>query len=240
MKVGFRWLSGDATGITDLFNESDLNEDTGGRIIEHELINETGAYYGSAICLLKVNERVVTLNYNLFPDINLSRGMILGVTKLFIVSEGPFEISEVLWKDSGSEVFEPMEFEFVKRKSRSSTWKNTVDKQGSEVSAAMTLTSKQRLKILALAPEFPSKSTVTTTVFQRSPLVVAEALYRAAGICERCGFCAPFISRATGLPYLEVHHKVRLADCGRDTIDNAIALCPNCHRAEHFSINNIG
>ncbi|MGH8437576.1 MAG: HNH endonuclease [Pseudomonas sp.] len=32
----------------------------------------------------------------------------------------------------------------------------------------------------------------------------------------------------------EVHHKVRLADGGLDTVENAIAVCPNCHRQAHF------
>jgi 5-methylcytosine-specific restriction protein A len=32
---------------------------------------------------------------------------------------------------------------------------------------------------------------------------------------------------------LEVHHKIRLADGGFDTVENAIAVCPNCHRQCH-------
>lgn len=35
-------------------------------------------------------------------------------------------------------------------------------------------------------------------------------------------------------PYLEVHHKVPLALGGDDTVANATALCPNCHRQNHF------
>jgi 5-methylcytosine-specific restriction protein A len=31
-----------------------------------------------------------------------------------------------------------------------------------------------------------------------------------------------------------VHHRVRLADGGDDTTDNAVALCPNCHRKAHY------
>jgi len=33
---------------------------------------------------------------------------------------------------------------------------------------------------------------------------------------------------------LEVHHKVPLAEGGDDTVENAIALCPNCHRHAHY------
>ncbi|WP_342542729.1 HNH endonuclease signature motif containing protein [Paenisporosarcina sp. FSL H8-0542] len=35
-------------------------------------------------------------------------------------------------------------------------------------------------------------------------------------------------------PYLEVHHIKRLADNGEDSVENAIAVCPNCHRELHF------
>ncbi|MBN7827375.1 HNH endonuclease signature motif containing protein [Bowmanella dokdonensis] len=38
-----------------------------------------------------------------------------------------------------------------------------------------------------------------------------------------------------GSSFLEVHHVIRLADNGPDTIDNAVALCPNCHRALHYA-----
>ncbi len=39
--------------------------------------------------------------------------------------------------------------------------------------------------------------------------------------------------REDGSP-LEVHHVIRLADGGSDTINNSVALCPNCHRELHF------
>lgn len=32
---------------------------------------------------------------------------------------------------------------------------------------------------------------------------------------------------------MEEHHVIRLADGGSDSIDNAVALCPNCHRKIH-------
>lgn len=38
-------------------------------------------------------------------------------------------------------------------------------------------------------------------------------------------------------PTLEVHHLRRLADGGSDTVANAVALCPNCHREIHYGIN---
>lgn len=80
----------------------------------------------------------------------------------------------------------------------------------------------------------PSKKTVTSTVFSRNPDVVAETLVRAEGRCEKCGNQAPFVRAKDRTPYLEVHHRKRLADGGEDSLENTIAVCPNCHRELHF------
>ncbi|MCB2380438.1 HNH endonuclease [Hymenobacter sp. BT635] len=68
--------------------------------------------------------------------------------------------------------------------------------------------------------------------FVRSPQVVAWVLEAAAGDCESCSLPAPFI-KAGGVPYLEVHHVRWLSQGGSDTVTNAVALCPNCHRRFH-------
>lgn len=72
--------------------------------------------------------------------------------------------------------------------------------------------------------------------FVRDPEVAAWVLFEADGVCEACGRDAPFL-RSDETPYLEVHHVRWLADGGPDTTDNAIALCPNCHRKLHSSKN---
>jgi 5-methylcytosine-specific restriction protein A len=71
--------------------------------------------------------------------------------------------------------------------------------------------------------------------YQRNPDVVAAVLERANGHCERCRNPAPFL-RSDGTPYLEVHHSIGLADGGPDTVANALALCPNCHRELHYGL----
>lgn len=73
-----------------------------------------------------------------------------------------------------------------------------------------------------------------TRVFDRNPDVIAEVLHQARGICGGCGKPAPFQRKSTGRPYLEVHHVLPLAQGGHDTVANAIALCPNCHREQHY------
>lgn len=67
---------------------------------------------------------------------------------------------------------------------------------------------------------------------QRSVWVAEHAKRRAAGCCELCRKPAPFNDR-NGKPYLETHHIVWLARDGADTIENTVALCPNCHRRAH-------
>jgi 5-methylcytosine-specific restriction enzyme A len=59
-------------------------------------------------------------------------------------------------------------------------------------------------------------------------------LLRANGKCDDCGADAPFLKRKDNRPYLEVHHRVQLAADGDDTVENAMALCPNCHRRQHY------
>ncbi len=80
----------------------------------------------------------------------------------------------------------------------------------------------------------PSRFERVVQEFARSPAVVAEVLRVAAGRCELCECAAPFL-RADGSPYLEVHHVQTLADEGADTVGNAVALCPTCHRMLHYA-----
>ncbi|WP_409364452.1 HNH endonuclease [Burkholderia sp. Bp9090] len=42
-------------------------------------------------------------------------------------------------------------------------------------------------------------------------------------------------SRADGFPFSRSHHLRKLVDGGSDTVTNAVAVCPNCHRRLHFS-----
>ncbi|GMN09738.1 HNH endonuclease signature motif containing protein [Croceitalea sp. MTPC9] len=81
----------------------------------------------------------------------------------------------------------------------------------------------------------PKKSISEGIVYDRDPSVKAWVLKIAKGVCELCNNKAPFKS-VGGVEFLEVHHVVRLADGGPDVIENAVALCPNCHREMHYGI----
>lgn len=66
----------------------------------------------------------------------------------------------------------------------------------------------------------------------RDPYIAEYAKKRAKGICQLCGDTAPFTDKK-GMPYLESHHVIWLANGGEDSIENTVALCPNCHRKMH-------
>ncbi len=104
-----------------------------------------------------------------------------------------------------------------------------------KVSQSLHDSHSSRQDRLATAQKIPDCISITSTSFRRNPDVVAEVLLRANGKCEGCLQPAPFARASDGTPYLEVHHRVRLAAGGEDTVANAIALCPNCHRAAHYA-----
>lgn len=72
-----------------------------------------------------------------------------------------------------------------------------------------------------------------TTSYVRDRFVSEYAKTRAKGICQLCDMPAPFIDKE-GKPYLETHHIVWLSRGGEDSVENTVALCPNCHRKMHI------
>lgn len=80
------------------------------------------------------------------------------------------------------------------------------------------------------------ETTISLVVqYKRDPLVKAWVLKQADGVCECCGKDAPF-KTPDGQSFLEVHHVHELSGKGPDTISNAVAICPNCHRALHYGM----
>lgn len=110
----------------------------------------------------------------------------------------------------------------------------TSEKFDDAVEKSLATSSQDRKKRLANASKNPVKKITMVEQFVRNPDVVAEVLYQANGKCQECGAKAPFNRKSDEKPYLEVHHKKTLASGGQDTVENAIAVCPNCHRKAHY------
>jgi 5-methylcytosine-specific restriction protein A len=83
----------------------------------------------------------------------------------------------------------------------------------------------------------PEKRLVSGESFVRNSTVRRNVLVRANGVCESCGKVGFLMG--DGRVYLETHHIVPLAENGRDTEQNVIALCPNEHREAHSGAKKI-
>lgn len=80
----------------------------------------------------------------------------------------------------------------------------------------------------------PQSGSVNTTVYHRSRKVRDWVISHANGKCESCSNRGPF-QLSDGSWFLEVHHVKHLSLGGSDTVENCVALCPNCHREIHIS-----
>ena len=107
----------------------------------------------------------------------------------------------------------------------------------------VVITKKQKIELsrlsiddlhhrASMARTVPGRREVLTQQIARSSAVIEYVKVAAKGRCDLCEKDAPFTTKH-GEPYLECHHLVRLADGGRDSEDNAVGLCPNCHRKMH-------
>ncbi|MBV5280875.1 MAG: HNH endonuclease [Paludibacter sp.] len=107
---------------------------------------------------------------------------------------------------------------------------------GKKVKESSRLSHDARKQRLEVAEQTPTKIHVVTNSYKRNPDVVAEVLYIAKGKCGLCQQNAPF-NKTDGSPYLEVHHWTPLSEEGKDTVENAVALCPNCHKEAHLGLD---
>lgn len=105
---------------------------------------------------------------------------------------------------------------------------------------ALIAAKEEAKKKNILKPEGNQRPIATqslVTQYQRDAAVIIWVLQQANGKCESCEKPAPF-NRSDGQPFLEVHHVRQLAYNGSDTVTNAVALCPNCHREFHHGENS--
>lgn len=96
---------------------------------------------------------------------------------------------------------------------------------------------KQALQNMDMSDEINAKLNrlrLNRLRLKASDACVEYAKRLANGICQDCKQPAPFVNRLTNEPFLETHHITPLAQGGSDTIENIIAICPNCHRKRHY------
>jgi 5-methylcytosine-specific restriction protein A len=132
----------------------------------------------------------------------------------------------------------------IKKKMISLLWENGSDTlldfvptaDASSLALKVTALREQNLLRVPVGALRPTTVTAMSTKFERDPAVKAWVLTESKGLCEGCGVSAPFVG-LDGLPFLEVHHVVPLANQGSDRTTNAVALCPNCHRRCHYAID---
>ena len=104
---------------------------------------------------------------------------------------------------------------------------------------AVTLSNTELYKrVKAVKCESRKPRTVETKVYDRDPYLKELVKRIAEGKCQYCGETEPFIGK-NGEPYLEEHHVPWLARGGSDTIDNVVAVCPNCHTKAHVLDDDI-
>lgn len=138
----------------------------------------------------------------------------------------------------------------LKKRSRSGGWSEVYDlgdllslsmqtreqsesELAAEIEASLALSQSDRAMRLANSTKVPERIQIISVGFRRNADVIVTVLHRANGVCEKCGVKAPFVRRSDGSPYLEVHHSTPLSQGGEDTVENAVAVCPNCHREAH-------
>lgn len=106
------------------------------------------------------------------------------------------------------------------------------DKQERKNRQARKLSNTELEKRARNSSRDAGSRTITTNTYERNPYVTEYAKRRAAGKCQLCDEMAPFKDKK-GNYYLETHHIEWLSKGGDDSIENTVALCPNCHRKMH-------
>ena len=88
-----------------------------------------------------------------------------------------------------------------------------------------------RQRAIRVSPK-NSRRILNSTQPVRSPWVTEYAKRWANGVCQLCNNTGPF-KLSDGDFYLESHHIHWLSRGGDDSIQNSVALCPNCHTKMH-------
>lgn len=97
---------------------------------------------------------------------------------------------------------------------------------------------KSKIRIMPGIPpkgaEAPRSIFQSVKVYERDRAIKVYLMEAVGCICEVCGWKSD-IKDDSGEFYIEMHHLKMLSEGGSDKISNAVLVCPNCHRALHYS-----
>jgi predicted HNH restriction endonuclease len=105
------------------------------------------------------------------------------------------------------------------------------DEEGEEEARKLPFKELKRRALAASTNATKNPKQSTTTYHPRNGDIAAYVKEASKGLCNLCEKQAPFTHK--GKPFLESHHVKPLAKGGMDTVENTVALCPNCHRKMH-------
>lgn len=92
-------------------------------------------------------------------------------------------------------------------------------------------------------PVIATRTVGERNVYVRNPANALFSIDRAGYSCEVDRGHTTFISEKNGRPFMEAHHLVPMMYQGLyesplDVPENIVCLCPNCHRAIHYSVKS--
>lgn len=207
---------------------------------KHDLSKERERYLNKKIqlyqpgeeCIYRVKNSQGEESVNLITIRNLEKLTNSLSTQVLVKKSDGLPLKPRSRAGGWSEVYRVSDLNLVETQ----TYKQYSKSLDEKIVKSKTDTQSKRTERLSLASKVPEKIQLISTAFKRNSDVIVEVLKRANGKCERCRHQAPFIRNSDLSPYLEVHHLTPLSKGGEDTVENAVALCPNCHRELHFGI----
>jgi 5-methylcytosine-specific restriction endonuclease McrA len=96
------------------------------------------------------------------------------------------------------------------------------------------LSPQYLLKKAQSATKKPERKKVETSTYNRNHAIVVYVQERSGFKCEVDSCNYQGFEKEDGTKFIEVHHLIQLSENGEDSIDNAVAVCPNCHRLLHY------
>lgn len=103
--IEIKWMSGDATGYTDLLPRWWFEREDPQPGLVHDVRGPRGGQAGRAKCDVKVDDFHADLDYRPYRGLNEKRGMLLGVLRIEFTDASRKVVARTSWKDRGDDVF---------------------------------------------------------------------------------------------------------------------------------------